>query len=47
MTPADVDFDLEREPMDRAGLFLFGVAWLISWLAVWVAYRACVALIER
>ena len=43
MSPADADFDAPRDPMTRAGLFLFGVAWLTSWLAVWIAYRAFVA----
>jgi len=46
MSPADADFDLEREPMTRGGLFLFGVAWVTSWLAVWAAYRAFVAVIH-
>ena len=34
MSPADADFDLEREPMDRSGLLLAVVAVVVSWLAV-------------
>lgn len=45
-TPADADFDAPRDPMTRAGLYLFGVAWLTSWLAVWALWRACVAVIH-
>lgn len=43
-TPADADFDCPRDPMTRAGLFLFGVAWVTSWAAVWALWRAGLAL---
>ena len=46
MNAADADFDAERPPMGFGGFFIFCVALVTSWLAVWIAYRAFVAVLH-
>jgi hypothetical protein len=41
----DASDDDTEPPMDRAALLLFATAVVVSWLAAYAVYRACVALI--